>query len=44
MFYDAFDLAPGEVSADRYDPADEASPVATAADLTDAEWDANPWF
>ena len=44
MFYDAFDLAPGEVPADRYDLADEASPVAqtTTDELT--EWDTNPWF
>ena len=44
MYYEAFDLAPGEVSADRYDPADEAQPVATTAAVIDAEWEANPWF
>jgi hypothetical protein len=45
MFYDAFELAPGEVPADRYDPADEQpqqSPSAAADELT--EWDTNPWF
>ncbi|WP_158011018.1 hypothetical protein [Hymenobacter lapidarius] len=45
MFYDAFELAPGEVAADRYDPADEQppqSPSPAAAELT--EWDLNPWF
>ena len=45
MFDSAFDLAPGEVTADRYDPADEQaqqSPSVTAAELT--EWELNPWF
>ena len=45
MFYDAFELAPGEVAADRYDPADEQppqSPSPATAELT--EWDLNPWF
>ena len=45
MFYDAFELAPGEVAADRYDPADEQQPAApfTAHDeLT--EWENAPWF
>ena len=44
MCYDAFELAPGEVKADRYDSADEQlQPVATltADELT--EWDADPW-
>lgn len=44
MFYD-LDLAPGEVPADRFDPADEADtsrPEVSAAAL--AEWEANPWF
>ncbi|GAC1382340.1 MAG: hypothetical protein NVS3B25_34850 [Hymenobacter sp.] len=42
---DAFELAPGEVMADRYDPADEQlqqCPSPTADELT--EWDADPWF
>ena len=45
MFYDAFELAPGEVAADRYDPADDQaqqSPRPTAAELT--KWGLNPWF
>ncbi|WP_345237626.1 hypothetical protein [Hymenobacter saemangeumensis] len=45
MFYDAFELAPGEVPADRYDPADEdqqPSPAPATDDL--AEWEVNPWF
>lgn len=45
MGFDLFVLAPGEVSADRYDPADVADqtpPQATAADV--AAWEANPWF
>ena len=45
MFYDAFELAPGEVAADRYDPADDQQqqcPTPAAAELT--EWDLNPWF
>ena len=45
MFYDAFELAPGEVAADRYDPADECpQQVATPADDELTEWDTNPWF
>ena len=45
MLYDAFELAPGEVAADRYDPADDQpqqSPSPAAAELT--KWDLNPWF
>ena len=45
MFYDAFELAPGEVAADRYDPADDQPqqcPAPAADELT--EWDLNPWF
>ena len=45
MFYDACELAPGEVPTDRYDPADEHCPAAataTAAEL--AAWEADPWF
>lgn len=45
MLYDACELAPGEVPADRYDPADEhtaAASTATAAEL--AAWEADPWF
>jgi len=45
MFDEAFDLAPGEVLADRLDPADEApglpAPV-SAAEL--ATWEVAPWF
>ena len=43
--YDACDLAPGEILADRYDSADEADhtrPEVTAAEL--AAWEADPWF
>ena len=45
MDSDFFDLAPGEVLADRYDPADEADQTpasVSAADL--AAWEADPWF
>ncbi len=45
MLYDACELAPGEVPADRYDPADEhtaAAATVTAAEL--AAWEADPWF
>ncbi|QKG54949.1 hypothetical protein [Hymenobacter sp. BRD67] len=45
MNFDLCDLAPGEVLADRYDPADEADQTpssVTAAAL--AEWEAHPWF
>jgi len=44
MFYDALDLAPGEVAADRYEPADDAASISqvSAADL--AAWEANPLF
>lgn len=45
MLCDACELAPGEVPADRYDPADEhtaAVSTATAAEL--AAWEADPWF
>lgn len=44
MFYDFLDLAPGEVPADRYEPADEAagSSQVSAAEL--AAWEANPLF
>ncbi len=43
---DAFDLAPGEVAADRYDPADEQlTPSAAPAAVADPYgWDATPWF
>lgn len=45
MKYDAFELAPGEVTTDRYEPADDAStqpqPV-SAAQV--AEWEAHPYF
>ena len=43
--YDACELVPAEVSADRYDPADEADqarPQVSAAEL--AAWEAAPWF
>lgn len=43
--FSEFDLSPGEVPADRYDPADEAAPSqaqVSAAEL--ADWEANPWF
>lgn len=39
------DLVPGEMPADRFDPADEVDPTrpeVSAAAL--AEWEANPWF
>lgn len=45
MIDEAFDLAPGEVWADRFDPADEAAgplSIVTAAEL--ATWEAAPWF
>lgn len=47
--YDACDLAPGEILADRYDPADEsvqARPQLTAAELAAwvSAWEADPWF
>jgi len=44
MFCDSLDLAPGEVAADRYEPADEAASISqvSAADL--AAWEANPLF
>ena len=45
MVHEAFDLAPGEVWADRFDPADEvpsSPPVVSAAEL--AAWEATPWF
>lgn len=45
MVNEAFNLAPGEVLADRFDPADEAPsalPVVSAAEL--AAWEAAPWF
>ncbi|MBH8560418.1 hypothetical protein [Hymenobacter negativus] len=45
MVDEAFDLAPGEVWADRFDPADEAlatQPAVSAAEL--AAWEAAPWF
>ncbi len=45
MVDEAFDLAPGEVWADRFDPADEATNVPLvipAAEL--AAWEAAPWF
>jgi len=43
MLYTDFELAPGEVAADRYDPADDQQPQCpAAAELT--EWDLNPWF
>ena len=45
MAFDFCELAPGEVSADRYEPADAADqtpPQASAADV--AAWEANPWF
>jgi len=45
MHYDAFELAPGEVLADRYDPADEElqQPATLTADEL-AAWEADPWF
>ncbi|WP_166647950.1 hypothetical protein [Hymenobacter sp. UV11] len=45
MTFDFCELAPGEVSADRYEPADAADqtpPQVSAADV--AAWEANPWF
>ncbi len=45
MCDEAFDLAPGEIWADRYDPADEVPGIpatVSAADL--AAWEAAPWF
>ena len=45
MNYDAFELAPGEVVADRYDPADEQlQQAATSTAYELAEWEANPLF
>jgi hypothetical protein len=45
MLNEAFDLAPGEVAADRYDPADDAHQNATPASAAAvAQWEANPWF
>ena len=45
MFDEAFDLAPGEVWADRYDPADEMpSPPAPVSAAEVAAWEAAPWF
>lgn len=45
MTFDFCELAPGEVSADRYEPADTADktpPQVSAADV--AAWEANTWF
>ena len=45
MIFDFCELAPGEVLADRYEPADDATqtaPQVSAAEL--AAWEANPWF
>lgn len=45
MVDEAFDLVPGEVWADRFDPTDMAPSAPTqvsAADL--AAWEAAPWF
>ena len=45
MVDEAFDLAPSEVWADRFDPADEAAnarPEVSAAEL--AAWEDAPWF
>lgn len=45
MNYDVVELAPGEVAADRYEPADEQlqqAATSTADEL--AEWEAKPWF
>lgn len=45
MLSEAFDLAPGEVTADRFDPADEADQRVTPASAAAvAQWEANPWF
>ena len=44
MFYTDFELAPGEVAADRYDPADDQQPPCPAAAAELTEWDLNPWF
>lgn len=44
MFDEAFDLAPGEVAADRYDPADAAETPAPVSAADVARWEANPWF
>ncbi len=44
MFDEAFDLAPGEVAADRYDPADAAETPTPASAADVARWEANPWF
>ncbi|SNR98347.1 hypothetical protein [Hymenobacter mucosus] len=45
MHHDAFELAPGEVLADCYDPADEElqQPATLTADEL-AAWEADPWF
>jgi hypothetical protein len=44
MFYDSLDLAPGEVTADRYEPADEAAPITQVSAAELAAWEANPLF
>lgn len=44
MFDEAFELAPGEVAADRYDPADAAETPTPASAADVAAWEANPWF
>ena len=45
MFDEAFDLAPGEVLADRYDPADEVPHSLTSVSAAEvAAWEADPWF
>ena len=44
MLYTDFELAPGEVAADRYDPADDQQPQCPTAAAELTEWDLNPWF
>lgn len=45
MNFDLCEPAPGEVPADRYDPADAADQTPTQASAADvAAWEATPWF
>ena len=44
MLYTDFELAPGEVAADRYDPADDQQPQCPTAAAELTKWDLNPWF
>jgi len=45
MFNEAFDLAPGEILADRFDPADATPSAPAPVSATElAAWEAAPWF